>query len=817
MIFLVDLMVPPISLDRENVPLLLQAVIVLWDHYTPLIQDQAREMLVHLIHELVITKIEDDTTVPNKKRIETFVESIRKHDSSVLWVYDELDGKDPEEDSKYILKTKSINHQQVPIAMIHVTDEVCNLFAIEYPQIREQCAKLCLTWATTCPVRHVACRSLQVFRCISTTFDSHMLSEILARLSNTIVDKGLDVQIFSIEILTTLRIVIGGVSPAELLKYPQIFWTACACLDTIYEREFMTTLQLLEKILEKLDLSNTSVILALEKAKPQAWKGSFDGISPLVYKGLKSDASLSMSLRILRHLMSIPDNDLVGTRDRLLFGTLASLPTFLYSFEDPTKRTECMEMAQMLAPMAERQGATQLSMTMEAFASRRIVTEADLLTQALLALSMSFFPALELKALIFLIGLLTNRLHWYKVKTLDILQVMIQDVDTRRTEIASQGPDLISPLLRLLQTEYCDRALKVMDHIMVMSETPMSRQHYRMSFVGSGPRSTRQAYDKTQSLYGIPEATGWSIPAPATHTSNCRSNMHAVYMACAQAGQKAQHVPTPEVEFHADEDHGSYFPTDTSGTLTSQHSLADSGVGSMESGMGDLLTKLNSLDDFFDDPSDAFDDTNRFSSVTITPYNQDLDTRPDLFDRQMAPSLHQSLSRTGSTSSIRNDGDYHDRHHEQRLAPSNGTSRTAFKATTEITSSSAIPQRPGLHSRSVTSPANNLTKTSNSVKEIIPDEEAEETFSEDERSTGYTGAGARMLGSTSLRGAQSSIRKMAPGLEGKDYKQRGLLRAQSRSKNQSPNSPQVPKVPEAYLQPQQQHPPPPGLRPSDTF
>ncbi len=120
------------------------------------------------------------------------------------------------------------------------------------------------------------------------------------------------------------------------------------------------------------------------------------------------------------------------------------------------------------------------------------------------------------------------------------------------------------------------------------------------------------------------------------------------------------------------------------------------------------------------------------------------------------------------------------------------------------------PSRPTLHARSVTSPANNLTKTSNSVNELLSDNETEETLSEGERSTGYSSS--RLMGSTSLRNAQSNIRKMAPGLEGKDYRQRGLLRAQSRSRSQAPGSPSVPKVPEAYLQQQQ-----PSLRPSDTF
>jgi len=816
MIFLVDLMVSPMKLSKESVPLLLQVVMVLWDHYTSLVQDQAREMLVHLIHELVITKIDEDSTTPNKKTIETFVESIRQHEPNVVWSYDEVNGKEVQEYNKHTASVEIQDDSRVPASMSHVTNQVVDIFAIAYPQIQEHWARICLTWATSCPVRHIACRSLQVFRCILTTLDRPMLSDILARLSNTIVDKAQEVQIFSLEILTTIGTIIEALSPADLLQYPQLFWTTCACLDTVYEREFIATLQMLGKLLEKIDFSNPSVVALFEKAKPKKWCGPFEGIAPLVYKGLKSDASMDKSLKIMNQIVSLPDNDLVGTRTRLLFGTLANLPLLLQSFEDTARRIDCVRSAQILASVAENQENLQMSVVLNTFAKRRYTSSEEFLSQVLTALRRTFFPTWEFKTLIFLIGLLTNPLHWYKLKTLEILLAIIQDVDTRRTEIASHGPDLISPLLRLLHTQYCDQALEVMDHVMTMSDTPMSRQHMRMSFVGPGPRSARQAYDKTQSLYGIPEETGWSIPMPAVHTNNCRLNMQAVYVACSQPDSlKAESIPTPEIKFHADQDHqGSYFPEQNSGTLTSEHSLADSGIGTMEGGMNDLVTKLNSLDDFFDDSLDADDDTNRYSNVTITPYNQDVDNRADIYDQQTAPILHQSLNRTPSVSSLQNDTSYHDRYHDLRATSGNSMTSAAFnRPPNPPSTSTAQPVRPTLHSRSVTSPANNLARTAISGSHLPSDEEADETFSEDERSTGYTGAGVKLLGSTSLRGAQSSIRKMAPGLEGKDYRQRGLLRAQSRSKSQAPNSPRVPKVPEAYLQ-QQALPP---LRPSDTF
>jgi hypothetical protein len=77
-------MVSPVEVAHEHIPLLVQVILVLWDHYTPVVQDQAREMLVHLIHELVISKIDDDTVGIDKKSIEDFVEGVRQHDVKVV-------------------------------------------------------------------------------------------------------------------------------------------------------------------------------------------------------------------------------------------------------------------------------------------------------------------------------------------------------------------------------------------------------------------------------------------------------------------------------------------------------------------------------------------------------------------------------------------------------------------------------------------------------------------------------------------------------------------------------------------------------------
>ena len=770
------------KLEKESVPLLLQVIFVLWDHFTSLVQEQAREMLVHLIHELVITKIDDDTTTPNKLTIEGFVELIRQNEPNVVWAYGECSGKDDGEDGI-----------RVPASMDFVTGEVLNLFGLGFPRIHEQWAKITLSWATSCPVRHIACRSFQIFRCILSSLDMAMLRDMLARLSNTIADEEADIQTFSLEILTTLKTIIGALQPADLLQYPQLFWATCACLDTIHEREFMESLGMLDRLLGKIDLSDPAVIKLLKDAKPDKWQGSFDGIASLLYKGLKSSRSLEKSLSILDRVVRLPDSELVGPSTRLLFAVLANLPQFLNSIHDRSHNVSCIAYAQNLAAMAESQDRREISLVLNTFAHQRYTTSHEFLTQILSVLGHAFFPAWELQSLIFLIGLLTSALPWFKLRTLEILCAIIPGIDTRRPEIASQGPDLITPLLRLLQTDYCPQALDVMDHVMIISTTPMDRHHMRMSMASSRSKSVKKEYEKTQSLYGIPEDTGWSIPMPAIHSSITRENMQAVFITCASVdAAEPDTVMTPEIQFHADEYHnGSYFPLERADTLIYEDANLEL---SPDGGMGDLASKLDSLDDFFEDTLASENGAaNSFSGLLTRGYSTDSDSSADLYDQKTASTQHKVLPTTASMTSLQNG-----------LTDLRGPSMRSphVMTPTAFTTSSPVPRtsaaqtnRPGLHSRSVTSPANNITKFSS--PDILSDDETDGTFSEDERANGH---GTSRISSSPFRSTRSKTRKHLINASGIEYRQRDLLRGQSRSRTQLPNSPEVPKVPEAYLQ-----------------
>ncbi|PHH65826.1 hypothetical protein CDD81_1195 [Ophiocordyceps australis] len=676
LILLVDLMVSPVQLKAESVPLILQVVTVLWDHYTPLVQDQAQEMLVHLVHELVISRLDDEQQGNVKQSFQELVDLTRRHDRSVVWDYEDSNGNLDDQANK------------VPPGMEVLTTRIVETFETTFAGIKEQWGRLSLTWATSCPVRHLARRSFQIFRCVLTSLDQRMLGDMLARLSNAVADEDAEIRSFSMEILTTLKTLIVKLDADDLIKFPQLFWTTCACLDSINEREFLEAVEMLNELVQKFDLRSGNVRRLLADEQPEGWDGPFEGIQPLLYKGLRSALCWQPTLDALGQLVKLPTDALIGDDSRLFFTLLANFPRFLNEMERGTVSQEAIETALLLQEETDKQGLESLWLVLDGLISGQQRDGGEFLKQLFAALKEHYLPRLEFKMITFLIGLLTNSLSWVKVQTMRILCVAIPEVDMRKPELAGHGSDLISPLLRLLQTEFCMDALEVLDNIMTMSGSHTDRHHVRMSMTRFTSRAVRKEYERTQSLFGIPEASGWAIPVPARKAEATRCNVRAAFRMCQSAeGSFAETTPTSEVEFHADDYPYGYFETDRADTMLSDD-------GRMDALGGDVVTKLDSLDDFFDEQSSPMTDDDDGSSRTITEFTPEaFESSTELYDHQILPILNEASSGT----TLFQNGFMERPIMGARDVAANTMNPGAFTA--------VMPPRPGLHSRSVTSPS----------------------------------------------------------------------------------------------------------------
>lgn len=631
LILLVDLLVGPVPEMLDHLPLLLQVVFILWDHYVPLVQEQAKEMLVHLIHELVIPNLCQEDGGYTKAATRAFIDTVRQREPKTTWAYEDITS--PVESGL-----------RVPEAMEHMVNDVLEIFSGVIPNLKDTWGKISLSWATSCPVRHLACRSFQLFRCLLTTLDQSMLADMLARLSNTIADNTPDIQLFAMEILITLNTIVAELDCSDLGKFPQLFWATVACLNTIHEREFMEVLSLLEQLLDKMNLGDPAMVYTLLPMFPPKWEGKFEGLQALIVKGLRSSYTLDRTLIVFDKLNQLPSNELVGGDSRLLFAVLANLPRFLEALESENPSPEILTCAESLRDVAESQTHPQLARVMNLFAKQRLKMK-SFLSQTATAIKDTYFPEREVQTLIFLVGLLSNKLPWVKTKTMRLLNELLPHIDMRKPEFAGVGADVISPLLRLLQTDYCQQALEVLDKTISISGGPMDRHVVRMSM---GNRTIRKEYERTQTIFGIPDESGWAIPMPAINALTTRNNVHAVFYTCTIATTEEEAIPTPDVQFHMEDySYGSMIP-DRSATM-----LSDEGRGEV---LDEMVMRLDNLDAFFADDSASTPPESTYQhtySISDVDYCIEAgETAPQIYDSRVYAILNRSLTRTPSGTSL---------------------------------------------------------------------------------------------------------------------------------------------------------------------
>jgi hypothetical protein len=263
-------------------------------------------------------------------------------------------------------------------------------------------------------------------------------------------------------------------------------------------------------------------------------------------------------------------------------------------------------------------------------------------------------------------------------------------------------------------------------------------------------------------------------------------------------------VTTPKIEFRQEEFPFSPISDYRTATMTSEDTRGDSHIG-------ELVMKLDSLDDFFEDDDD---DTETLADLpSNSSYNHyangsyangSADVRENLYDQQTAPILYRSLARNASVTSFQSGFS------DMKLSPARDPGVMTPGAFTTFTSAGAMappsgpPLRPGLHSRSVTSPSvNQHQRLSPSLPSTAVDE-SHEAFSDDDVVSG------RNIGSDkgfSLENMirprtqdtrsrfRSGMRRLTGG--GGDTKEREKSREALRGAFQ--RSPQVPKVPDIYL------------------
>jgi len=448
------------------------------------------------------------------------------------------------------------------------------------PRIRQQWGELALSWATSCPIQHLACRSFQVFRILTPHVSARMMSDTLARLSSTIASDSEEIQYFNQEVLRTFAAVVQTIPESEIHNFPQIFWCATACLTTPYEDEFAEVIELLTHVLDKTNLSDPVVIDHLNKFKPADWVGNPPYLQASLLVGLRSSKTAMLTFDLIRRLTSSPNDELIDKpSDRLLHGFIAALPWMLHSTDLGEPNEELAEMALDLAAIAEAEGNAGFARLLTSFARVRFRSKDDFIRQAS-SLIRDYMSTHALDIVTLLLGFVLNTHDWMREKSMQVLKIILAFPEAK-VPLASHSEELLLPLLKLVTTKHSAQALDVLDIPAITGAIP--------------------DLDSAEEIFGPISDSGWSVPNIEEIAAITRENLKAVFNTCTvetrQASAHFSVVQFADIKQFGPNPSFTSFDSGELSPISPDHVNGDVSTVSL----GDLAGQLHDLNLFFED------------------------------------------------------------------------------------------------------------------------------------------------------------------------------------------------------------------------
>lgn len=500
MVFLVDLAIEAGADLAPHLPLLLHSIFVQLDHLTSIVCDQSRCFLINLIHSIVVRQSIDSEASQKASEI---IQWLVSKEGKRLWAYENITPVNRRITSADEIKA--------------LLQQVVGVFSYEDRDLRQKWGETALKWATCCSVRHIACRSFQCFRALMPAFNQHMLADMLARLSNTIADKSEEIRGFALEIILTLTQVAKAMDKTQMEQFPQLFWAAVACLYSPYESEHCEALLLLDVVLQKNEFNPK-----LAESFPKNWSSEFDGLQPLLLKGLQFSSAEKETFNILDYV-SLQDNlPLIDpTETRLMYLLLGSIPRLLHGLDEQVVDPEAVAWCNKLVKLFEDYGLPGIQRILATYPIQKSKFQEDFLKQILGSMRDVFFTQYCQQAFMFAMMMVKNKDPHYRDKTLLLIENLVPYVTGKmvrtQTEV-SIDIAVLEPLLQLVPTEYADRALSVLN---------------------SGIHALTTSSDDNSSNLANDTELIWGFNNFAAAAKITRHNIHAVVFECSSITNEA--------------------------------------------------------------------------------------------------------------------------------------------------------------------------------------------------------------------------------------------------------------------------------------
>ncbi|XP_076893206.1 uncharacterized protein LOC143545157 [Bidens hawaiensis] len=495
---------------REHLPLLFHVIFVSMDSSEDIVLEHCQRLLVNLLYSLGGRHLElynvENNDVENRQLVASLIKYVQSKRGTMMW-----ENEDPTVTRIELQSAKLLSAlvQSMVDAILFQGD------------LRETWGAMALTWAMECTSRHLSCRSHQIYRALRPRVNHDGCISLLRCLHRCLANPVPGVLGFIMEILKTLQVMVESVEPEKVILYPHLFWGCVAMMHTDFVHVYCQVLELFARVIDLLTFSDQTTENVLLSSMPRdeldhsvvdseddvgspcGADGTvpvFEGVQPLVLKGLMSTVSHAISIDVLSRL-TVPSCDSIfgDPQTRLLMHITGLLPWLCLHLNpdavvglgsgstSPFKlqHQKARSVSMNLAIWCEAKSLEELAAIFMAYSHGRIKTIENLLACVSPLLCSKWAPMHSVQAF----GHLLNLLEKGPVEYQRVVHIILKQLVHHIPLDAVQNQHMYALISQLVESSLSTEALGVLEALLHNYE-PMAASinhdpaHYESSLGG---------------------------------------------------------------------------------------------------------------------------------------------------------------------------------------------------------------------------------------------------------------------------------------------------------------------------------------------
>ncbi|CAN1342910.1 Cell morphogenesis protein PAG1 [Linum perenne] len=472
---------------REHLPLLFHVTFVSMDSSEDIVLEHCQHLLVNLLYSLAGRHLElyevENSDGENKQQVVSLIKYVQSKRGSMMW-----ENEDP-----------TVARPVVPSAALLSALVQSMVDAIIFQgDLRETWGAEALKWAMECASRHLACRSHQIYRALRPSVTSDTCVSLLRCLHRCLANPVPPVLGFTMEILLTLQVMVENTEPEKVILYPQLFWGCVAMMHTDFVHVYCQVLELFSRVIDRLSLRDRTTESVLLSSMPRdeldtsgdvvdfqrtesltLSRGTlppFEGVQPLVLKGLMSTVSHDISIEVLSRITVHSCDSIFGDGEtRLLMHITGLLPWLCLQINrgiagltqplPPPSQNQwhkACSVANNIAVWCVAKSKNELATVFVAYARGEVRSIDNLLACVSPLLSAEWFPKHSALAFGHLLRLLERGPVEYQRVILLTLKALLQHTPMD----ASQSPHMYAIVSQLVESPLSWEALSVLEALL---------------------------------------------------------------------------------------------------------------------------------------------------------------------------------------------------------------------------------------------------------------------------------------------------------------------------------------------------------------